>query len=101
MAIPIQPAGALPALADPRALAPAPPASAPGAFQSALASAVEGVDRTQVDANARIQSFLSGEGEELHTVALATQRAEMALELFQQVRNKVVQAYQEVMRMQM
>jgi flagellar hook-basal body complex protein FliE len=31
---------------------------------------------------------------------LATQRAELAFELFLQVRNKVVQAYQEIMRMQ-
>jgi len=99
--IPIQPAGVAPALADPRALAPVAPASVPGAFQSALTSAVEGVDRLQLDANARIQRFLNGEGEELHTVALNTQRAEMGLEMFQQVRNKVVQAYQEVMRMQM
>ena len=32
---------------------------------------------------------------------LATQRAELAFELFMQVRNKVVSAYQEVMRMQL
>jgi flagellar hook-basal body complex protein FliE len=34
-------------------------------------------------------------------VALATQQAELAFDLFLQVRNKVVSAYQEVMRMQM
>ena len=33
--------------------------------------------------------------------ALATQRAELALDLFLQTRNKVVSAYQEIMRMQM
>ena len=31
---------------------------------------------------------------------MTTQRADLAMELFLQVRNKVVQAYQEVMRMQ-
>jgi flagellar hook-basal body complex protein FliE len=47
-----------------------------------------------------IERVLSGDGEELHTAVLATQHAEMAFELFMQVRNKVTQAYQEVMRMQ-
>ncbi len=99
MAVPIQSVTAAPALADPRALAPT--TGAPGAFRSALAAVVESVETARVDADTRIQKFISGEGEELHTVALATQRAEMSLELFQQARNKVVQAYQEVMRMQM
>jgi flagellar hook-basal body complex protein FliE len=43
---------------------------------------------------------LSGEGEELHQVALATKQAELTFDLFMQVRNKVVAAYDEVMRMQ-
>jgi flagellar hook-basal body complex protein FliE len=34
-------------------------------------------------------------------VALKAQKAELSMELFLQVRNKVVQAYQEIMRMQM
>ncbi|MCL4851471.1 MAG: flagellar hook-basal body complex protein FliE, partial [Bryobacteraceae bacterium] len=42
----------------------------------------------------------SGEAEEVHQAVLATQQAELAFEMFLQVRNKVVQAYQEVMRMQ-
>jgi flagellar hook-basal body complex protein FliE len=47
-----------------------------------------------------VERFLSGEGEELHTTVLATQRAELAFEMFLQARNKVVNAYQEIMRMQ-
>jgi len=37
----------------------------------------------------------------LHTAVLATQRAELFFQLFLQARNKVVDAYQEIMRMQM
>ena len=48
-----------------------------------------------------VERFLSGEGEELHTTILATQQAELSFDLFLQVRNKVVSAYQEIMRMQM
>ena len=50
--------------------------------------------------NKTVERFLAGDGEEVHTVALATQRAELAFETFLQVRNKVVSAYQAVMQMQ-
>jgi flagellar hook-basal body complex protein FliE len=72
-----------------------------GGFASALSDAMGGVNQGQQASNTTIDQFLSGEGQEVHQVALATQRAELAFELFLQVRNKVVQAYQEVMRMQM
>jgi len=58
------------------------------------------VERLRGDAGRTVGRFLSDEGEEVHTVALATQRAELAFELFLQVRNKVVSAYQSVMQMQ-
>lgn len=76
-------------------------ASEPGAFQKVLSGAVQQVEDIRVSADKKVQNFLSGEGEELHNVVLETQKAEMSLELFQQMRNKVVQAYSEVMRMQM
>lgn len=72
-----------------------------GAFAKMLAGAVTGADREQRAASASIDAFLSGENEEVHQVALATQRSELAFDLFLQVRNKIVAAYQEVMRMQM
>ena len=60
-----------------------------------------GASFQDVFASASVERFLAGEGEELHTTILATQRAELSLELFLQARNKVVSAYQEIMRMQM
>jgi flagellar hook-basal body complex protein FliE len=69
-------------------------------FQDVLASAIQKVESTGNEASASIERFLGGEGEELHTTVLATQRAEMAFDMFQQVRNKVVGAYQEIMKMQ-
>jgi flagellar hook-basal body complex protein FliE len=74
---------------------------ATGEFGSMLASAVQQVNQLQNDASLSIQKFLTGEGEELHNVALATQRAEVAFDLGVQVRNKVVSAYQEIMKMQL
>lgn len=69
-------------------------------FSSALTEAIQGADQTQKTAESSIQDFLQGKGE-LHNVALATQRAEMTFDLGLQIRNKVVSAYQEVMKMQL
>jgi flagellar hook-basal body complex protein FliE len=70
-------------------------------FGSVLADAIGRVEQFQQNADSSIAKFLSGEDEEVHKVALATEQASMSLDLFLQVRNKVVSAYQEVMRMQM
>lgn len=78
----------------------APSSGANGVFRSLLDSSIANVEATRHAADRQVEQFLAGEGGELHTAALATQKAELAFELFLQVRNKVVQAYQEVMRMQ-
>ena len=45
--------------------------------------------------------LITGEVEDLHQVMIAAQKASITLDLTIQVRNKVVEAYQEIMRMQM
>src|SRR5512134_1404610 len=71
-----------------------------GGFQEVFAGAVRNVEAFGQAASASVERFLSGEGGELHSTILATQRAELSFELFLQMRNKVVSAYQEIMRMQ-
>jgi flagellar hook-basal body complex protein FliE len=93
--LPVSP-GAIPA-----PIRPAGGSGGSGAFQDVLASAIQSVEAFGQGASASVQSFLAGEGGELHSTIMATQRAELSFELFQQVRNKVVSAYQEIMRMQM
>src|SRR6185295_1944867 len=70
-----------------------------GDFQAMLESYVGRVQNAQDVAKHSVDSFLTGGGEELHSVALAAQRAELEFEMFLQVRNKVVSAYQEIMKM--
>ena len=72
-----------------------------GKFQEALEDAVFRVDQQQQESHASVNRFLNGEGEDLHQVVLATQRADLSFDMFLQMRNKVVNAYQEIMRMQM
>lgn len=73
----------------------------PGEFQSLLENAVHRVEQFRTEASQATERFLSGDDEEVHTAVLATQRAELAFDLGLQIRNKVVDAYQEVMRMQL
>jgi flagellar hook-basal body complex protein FliE len=72
-----------------------------GGFASMLSDAVGRMDQSNKAAQGAVDGFLSGENEEIHDMVMATQRNELQFELFQQVRNKIVLAYQEVMRMQM
>lgn len=75
--------------------------SSPGEFRGLLEGAINSVEQKGNLAAQSVDRFLSGEGEELHTAMMATQQADLAFELGLQVRNKVVQAYQQIMQMQM
>jgi len=75
--------------------------SQPGAFQKVLEGTIGTLESLNSDAGTAVQNFLSGQNEDLHTTILATQQAEMAFQLGLQVRNKVVSAYQEIMKMQL
>ena len=70
-------------------------------FADAIGKAMGNVENAQAQSqSATSQLLINGQGD-VHTVALAAQNAELSLELFQQVRNKFVSAYQEIMKMPM
>jgi flagellar hook-basal body complex protein FliE len=98
MAVPITPISA-PALAEP--VSPSQGSKSSGGFQEALTAAIQTVESSGAQASASVEQFLSGEGQDLHTTILATERASLNFDLFMQARNKVVSAYQEIMKMQM
>jgi flagellar hook-basal body complex protein FliE len=77
------------------------PAGQPGEFQKVLTGAINQVESLNNNAAESVQKFLRGDSDELHSTILATQKAELAFQLGLQVRNKVVDAYQEIMKMQM
>ena len=68
------------------------------AFSSILQQSIQNVSHLQGDADTEVNKFVSGEQDDPHTTMLAVQRASLAFDMFVQVRNKVVQAYQEVMK---
>jgi flagellar hook-basal body complex protein FliE len=67
-------------------------------FGQSLMNLVENVETTGADANTAVSNMLDKTGD-VHDAMIALQRAEMTLQLTVQIRNKLVQAYQEVMRM--
>ena len=83
-----------------RPISPSKPAG-PSDFSALFEDAVFRVEQYQKQADDGNNRFLAGESEDIHTIALAGQRSELAFDLFLQSRNKIVQAYQEVMRMQL
>ena len=88
--------GVVPALADSKS-----PEQSGSAFKAILADSIQQVQNSADFASKTVEQFLSGENSDLHQVAIASQKAELTFEFFLQARNKVVQAYQEVMRMQL
>jgi flagellar hook-basal body complex protein FliE len=75
--------------------------NAPSSFSDLLSSSIGTVEQATQSATNAAQQFLSGENEDLHTVAIAEQKAEITSELFLQLRNKAISAYQEIMKMQL
>ena len=74
--------------------------AANGDFSGMMRTAIDNVEAGSAQAGKLTESFLSGGPVDLHTVALAAQKASLQFDLFMQARNKVVNAYQEIMRMQ-
>lgn len=69
-------------------------------FSDLLTDALGQVNTLQAQAEAATNGLITGAGIDVHTAMIATQKASMAFELSLAVRNKAVQAYQQVMSMQ-
>jgi flagellar hook-basal body complex protein FliE len=69
-----------------------------GDFGSSLEKLLESVESSASDANSAVAAMTDGSGD-VHTAMLALQKAEISMQLTVQVRNKLVQAYQDLMRM--
>jgi flagellar hook-basal body complex protein FliE len=95
---PIGPAGIGALTKTGGAAAPAAAASPFGAFGDGLNKLIASVDSSAGEANTAVTEMIDGTGD-VHNAMIALQKAEMNLQLTVQIRNKLVQAYQDVMRM--
>ncbi|MCY6959597.1 flagellar hook-basal body complex protein FliE [Clostridium sp. ZC22-4] len=69
-------------------------------FGEALKSELNKVNDKQLEAEDLTDKFIKGEDDNIHEVMLKTEEAKLSLQLAVQVRNKVLEAYQEINRMQ-
>ncbi len=70
-------------------------------FQEFFADAIKQTNSIQGESEQAQRSLLVGDTDNLHDVMIAMEKADMALQLTMAVRNKVLDAYQTVMQMQM
>jgi flagellar hook-basal body complex protein FliE len=70
------------------------------AFGDILKDAISTVNELQKQSDQEIQKFMTGESQDVHNAVIAMQKADLSFQMMMQVRNKIVQAYQEIMRMQ-
>jgi flagellar hook-basal body complex protein FliE len=80
--------------------APAKGAQLSAPFSDLLTDAVGNVGQLEQQAQNTVAGLMTGAGIDVHQAMIATQKASMAFELALAVRNKAVQAYQQVMSMQ-
>lgn len=77
------------------------PEATTGKFKDLLKNFVGSVNDLQQKASATEQSFLNGDIADVHEVMIATEEASVAFELLMEVRNKLLESYQQIMRMPM
>lgn len=68
-------------------------------FSEMLKNSINQVNEMQLESQNINNKFITGEIDNVHQVTIATQKAEMALQFTIQIRNKILDAYNEIMRM--
>jgi flagellar hook-basal body complex protein FliE len=69
-------------------------------FSSVLSNAVHTVDQLHTSAASQVSNLLRGGGGDVNDVMVAVEKADVAFQLMMQVRNKIVNAYQDIEKMQ-
>lgn len=69
-------------------------------FSALLKDALKDVNNAQLTADDAVQKMLSGENKDIHSTMIALQKADVSLKMMLEVRNKIMDAYQEILRTQ-
>jgi flagellar hook-basal body complex protein FliE len=69
-------------------------------FEAVLGQLVQDVNARQVEASDAVRGLLSGQNVPLHQVMISAEEASLSFQLMVEVRNKLLESYQELMRMQ-
>ncbi len=69
-------------------------------FADTLKNYIKSVNDDQINANKAIEKFLRGEEKDIHNTMISIEKADISLQLFTQIRNKLIDAYKEIIRIQ-
>ena len=68
-------------------------------FVDVLHNSIQEINKLQLNANEQVQKLARGEIKDVHQVMIAAQEANLAFSMMMQIRNKIVEAYQEIIKM--
>ena len=69
-------------------------------FNDIMKESIQKVDQRQKEADQILQDFIAQKNKDLHQVIIAWEKADVSLQLLMKIRSKILEAYQDVMRMQ-
>jgi flagellar hook-basal body complex protein FliE len=69
-------------------------------FGESLQNAINSVDQLNQASDSQVGELLQGERQDIHNVMIAVEKADISFQLMMQVRNKILNAYQEVSKLQ-
>ena len=75
-------------------------ASGESSFSDMITEAIESVDASQKIADQNVQDIITGQSDDIHEVMISMEKAQLSFQLMVEMRNKVVETYQELSRMQ-
>lgn len=83
-----------------RAASPAQDSAKNGSFGDLVNNFIDQTNATQMQSDVAIQDFATGKTDNVQQVVLALAKADMSFQLFMEIRNKLIDSYNELMRMQ-
>lgn len=69
-------------------------------FKDFIMDALNNVNTLELESTRMTEDFIAGRTDNIHSVMIASEKASISLQFVMEVRNKVLEAYQEIMRMQ-
>lgn len=69
-------------------------------FSDVLKESIDKVSELEKEANKQTESLVKGQGQDIHNTMIAVEKADLSFQLMMQIRTKIINAYEEIMRMQ-
>ncbi len=69
-------------------------------FSEVLKDSINKVSELQEEANQQTENLIKMQGQDIHNTMIAASKADLSFQLMMQIRNKIINAYEEIMKMQ-